>query len=110
MSIEFNLSNIIFTLIALLSGFWALAKVIVIQNQNHMDTKFSALSVTISKDQEVTRQLERDLLLFKSELPRTYLRRDDYVREVQVLQEAMQRDILPIRQSLTRIEDFLMQK
>ncbi len=110
MTIELNLANLIFILIALIGAFWALVKIIVSQYEKSLDTRFIALSVTIEKDQEITRQLERDLLRFQSELPSVYLRRDDYVREVQVLQEAMQRDILPIRQSLTRIEDFLMQK
>ena len=110
MTIELNLANLIFILIALVSAFWTLMKIIVVQSERSLDTRFSALSLTIAKDQETTRQLERELLRFQSELPRTYLRRDDYVREVQVLQEAMLRDILPIRQSLTRIEDFLMQK
>ena len=110
MNIELNLANLIFILISLIGAFWALVKIIAIQNQRYLDTRFSALSVTIEKDQETTRQLERDLLRFQSELPRVYLRRDDYVREVHLLQEAIQRDILPIRQSVTRIEDFLLQK
>lgn len=110
MTIELTLANLIFILIALIGAFWALVKIIAIQNQHYLDARFEALSVTLEKDQETTRQLEREFLRFQTEMPRIYLRRDDYVREIQVLQEAIQRDILPIRQSVTRIEDFLMQK
>lgn len=110
MTIELNLTNLIFILFTLVGAFWALVKVIIYQSEKSLDERFSALSATIAADQKATRELERELLRFQGELPRFYLRREDYVREVQVLQEAMQRDILPIRQSLTRIEDFLLTK
>ena len=69
MTIELNLANLIFILIALIGAFWALVKIIVSQYEKSLDTRFSALSLTIEKDQEITRKLERDLLMFQSELP-----------------------------------------
>lgn len=110
MVIEVNLANLIFILIALVGAFWALVKIIVSQYEKSLDTRFQVLSETMAKDQAVTLQLEREFLKFQSEIPRVYLRRDDYMRESQALQDAIHREIAPIRVSVNRIEDFLIQK
>ncbi len=110
MIVEFNLANLIFVLIALVGAFWAMAKVIVRQYEKSLDTRFGALAVTIENAQKTTVELERDFLKFQSEIPRTYLRRDDYMREAQILRESISAEIAPIRTSVNRIEDFLIQK
>lgn len=110
MTIEVNLANLIFILIALVGAFWALVKVIIAQYEKSLDARFIALSGSIAKGQEITVQLERDFLEFKAEIPRIYLRRDDYMHDTQALQNAIQREIAPIRVSVNRIEDFLIQK
>lgn len=110
MTIELNLANLIFILIAMLGAFWALVKIIVGQYEKSLDARFATLTQSIAKDQEITRALERDLMQFKSDVPRLYLLREDYARDTATVQAAMQRDLSPIRQSLTRIEDFLLKK
>ena len=110
MIVEFNLSNLIFLAIAGASAFWAMAKLLFSHFDKSQDARFKGISDILEKNQETAIQLEREFMRFQSEIPRIYLRRDDYVREVQLLQEAIQRDLLPIRNSVTRIEDFLMQK
>ncbi|MDP3652452.1 MAG: hypothetical protein Q8R67_12290 [Rhodoferax sp.] len=86
MTIELNLANLIFILIALVGAFWALVKIIISQYEKSLDTRFTALSLTIEKDQEVTRQLERDFLRMQSELPLHYVRREDYIRGQSVIE------------------------
>ena len=110
MTIELNLANLIFILIAMLGAFWALVKIIVAQYEKSLDTRFTTLTSAIAEDQKITRALEKDLMLFKSEVPQMYMRRDDYARDAAAVQAAMQRDLTPIRQSLARIEDFLLKK
>ncbi|MGQ0711621.1 MAG: hypothetical protein ACT4NV_17955 [Rhodoferax sp.] len=110
MIVEFNLTNIIFVVVALFSGVWAIAKFFLEKIEKSQDARHKVLAELLQANQETTLQLERDFLKFQTEIPRTYLRRDDYVREVQQLHEAIQRDLLPIRTSVSRIEDFLMQK
>lgn len=110
MTIELNLPNLLFILFAMLGAFWALVKVIVGQYEKSLDTRFSTLAQTIAKDQEVTRQLERELLRLQSELPRLYVRQEDYRREFETLQLTIQRELVSVRASTTRIEDFLMKK
>jgi hypothetical protein len=108
MIVEFNLANIIFVVIAITGAYWALAKLLVSQYNKSLDMRFVALTATIEAQQKSMHALEREFLLLQGELPREYLRRDDYAREVKNLHDAVQRDILPMRQSLTRIEDFLL--
>lgn len=110
MTIEINLANLIFILIALVGAFWALVKIIVAQYERSLDARFKTLSETIDKGQEIAMELEREFLKFKSDIPHIYLRQDDYRRESQAFQEALQREIKTMRVSVTRIEDFLIQK
>ncbi len=110
MIIELNLTNLIFIVVAICSAFWAMAKLLMTQNEKALDARFKTLSELIQKNQESTYQLEREFLKFQSEIPRVYLRREDYAREAKSLQDALQREIHPIRQSVARIEDFLIQK
>lgn len=108
MIVELNLTNLLFIVFALLGGFFTLIKVVVHQFHKSLDTRFAALAEKQQAEEKITRDLERSLLLMQADIPKTYLRRDDYLREVQALQNALQRDIEPIRASLTRIEDYLL--
>lgn len=110
MIVEFNLANLIFVLIALIGAFWALVKIIIGQYEKSLDTRFKSLSITLESAQATTYQLEKEFLLFRAEIPRTYLRRDDYMREAQILRESISAEISPIRLSVNRIEDYLIQK
>lgn len=86
MTIELNLTNLIFVLCTLVGAFWALVKVIIYQSEKSLDTRFKALSTTIEKDQEITRQLEKDFLRMQAELPLHYVRREDYIRGQSVIE------------------------
>jgi hypothetical protein len=117
MIVEFNLTNIIFVVIALFSGAWAMAKMLLekfeksqLQFENAQDLRFKALTDLLEKDQAATLQLEREFLKFQSEVPRVYIRRDDWVREAQALLETVRAEVAPIRLSVNRIEDYLIQK
>jgi hypothetical protein len=110
MIVELNLTQIIFLLIAVFSGVWTMARVLMAQWDKGLDRRFKILTETIAKDQETTHRLEREFLQFQSEIPRTYMRRDDYMRESATLRESIKSEIEPIRISVHRIEDFLIQK
>lgn len=108
MTIQLNASNLIFVLIGLLSAFWALLKLIAGQHERSLDKRFSELANTINANQALTRKLEAELMLLQGDIPRHYLRREDYLREMKTMAEANQRQFDPIRKSLERIEDFLL--
>lgn len=102
MTIQLTLINLIFLLATLIGGFWALVKVIISQYEKSLDARFETLSGTIAKDQEITRQLERDFLTMKAELPLHYVRREDYIRGQSVLEAkldglALKLDIAQLR-------------
>lgn len=108
MTIELNTSNLIFIVAALLTAFWGLLKLIAVQHERSLDKRFVELASTITANSELTRKLEKDLIYLQGELPRNYLRRDDYLREMQAMTDANQRQFDPIVKSLQRIEDFLL--
>lgn len=110
MNVEVNLTQMIFLAISLFSGLWAAAKLFYAQFDKAQELRFKTLTAILEKNQETTLQLERDFLRFQSEIPRVYLRRDDYMRETQTLHESIRAEITPLRASVSRIEDFLIHK
>lgn len=104
MTIELNLANLIFILIAMLSAFWALVKVIAIQNQRYLDQRFTTqelarnanhnqLAKRLDSIESVNREesaqwqrVERDLLRLQASLPLHYVLREDYIRGQSILE------------------------
>ncbi len=104
MMIELNLANLIFILIATLGAFWALVKIIAIQTQKHLDTRFAMQEVSRDLNQkQITKRLdsietvnreeasqwqrvERELLNLKADMPLHYVRREDYIRGQSVIE------------------------
>lgn len=108
MIIELNTSNLIFIVVALLTAFWGLMKLIALQYKRDLDVRFVNLSETIKANQDLAVQLEKDLMILQGEIPRNYLRRDDFMREMQTMRDSTQRQFDPILSSLRRIEDYLL--
>lgn len=104
MSIELNLANLIFIVIATLSAFWGLAKVIVIQYEKSLDKRFTdqhktnttnhvllekrldGIEATNREEVNQWQRVERELLNLKAELPLQYVRREDYIRGQSVIE------------------------
>lgn len=100
MTVELNLANLIFILIAMLSAFWALVKIIAVQTQKHLDARFAVQEVSRNENQiQITRRLdsietvnredtnqwqrvERELMRLQVDMPLNYVRREDYVQAV----------------------------
>ena len=110
MIIEVNLTQLIFIIIAVISAVWAVVRLLYAQFEKAADVRHKALLDLLHQNQETTLQLERDFLKFQSEIPRTYMRRDDHARESQTLLENIQRELAPLQKSVGRIEDYLIQK
>lgn len=100
MTVELNLANLIFILIAMLSAFWALVKIIAVQTQKHLDARFAVQEVSRNENQiQITKRLdsietvnreeasqwqrvERELMRLQVDMPLNYVRREDYVQAV----------------------------
>ena len=104
MIVEFNLTNLIITLIALFSGGWALVKALALlfergvkrelqeqfklqeaaNNATFMQIKaqLSLLDSAVKIDASQWQRVERELLNLKADLPLHYVRREDYVQAI----------------------------
>lgn len=89
MTIELNIFNLAALASAFIAALWVLVKVIVVQQEKAIETRFKALADSLSsvngsiaREQETTQRLERELLQFKAELPRDYVRREDFIRAI----------------------------
>lgn len=89
MTIELTLTNAITICALFIASLFALVKVIGAQQERRLSEKFDVLGKAMSSigedlrnEAEATRKLETAFLTFKAELPRDYVRRDDFVRAV----------------------------
>ena len=58
---------------------WAV-KGMLAQNQNHADERFEVLGKALTAQEDKWQATDRALLHFKAELPREYVRREDWIR------------------------------
>lgn len=86
--------------IAVIGGFWALAKLLMMQTLKQLDARFSAQEEIRTKSQEhwesrfmqiesLARATEKDLLLMRGDLPNLYVRREDYIRGQTVIESKL---------------------
>jgi hypothetical protein len=87
MTIELTLGNAITICALFIAALFALVKIIGAQQEKRLSEKFDTLGKTISgfgddlrKEAHATRDLEKAFLEFKAELPRDYVRREDFIR------------------------------
>lgn len=89
MTIELTIFNLAALAAAFIGVLWALVKIIAVQQEKALESRFKILADSlnsvngsIAREQETTQRLERELLQFKAELPRDYVRREDFIRAV----------------------------
>lgn len=82
MRFELDLWQVIVLGSMLLGGFWGLAKMMMAASQKSIDEKFQQVIAGLKAQDETNRRLERDLMELKAELPRDYVRREDYTQAI----------------------------
>jgi len=104
-------------LVAVVTGFWALAKILIAQVFRQLDERFAAQETARSKSQEhwelrfvhletQAKGTEKELLLLRGDLPNLYVRREDYIRGQTVIESKL--DALHgERDSYVRREDHI---
>lgn len=93
---------------AVLAAFWAMARILATQAQAaiaakfaELDGKFRSITEAMSKQDDMTRRIERDLMDMKAQLPKEYVRMENYVpSQAQILTK--------IDQLALRIENWLL--
>lgn len=101
MIFELTMTNLIVLVVSYFGSLFGLLKYINLQQEKRLGEKFEALSQSIAglgselrREADATRQLETAFLRFQAELPRDYVRRDDFLRSIGQLE--------------TRIDNFAM--
>lgn len=70
--------------------------------QKHWDLKFGGLESAAGKDAEKWRELQRELLELKADLPERFVRRDDYIRNQTVIEAKIDGLALRIENALLK--------
>ena len=85
MRFELSVQELIGFVITLMGTFWGLAKMLLSQTQKQITDQFTQITNHLSQQQEIDRRLEREVLELKAQLPREYVRREDYVQQVAMI-------------------------
>ena len=85
MQFELSVQELIGFVITLMGTFWGLAKMLLSQTQKQITDQFTQITNRLSQQQEIDRRLEREVLELKAQLPREYVRREDYVQQVAMI-------------------------
>lgn len=91
---------IISVALAIIGGYWGLAKLLISQTIKQLDARFSQQDAARNKAQEhwelrftqieaLARSNERDLLTMRGDLPNLYVRREDYIRGQTVIESKL---------------------
>jgi hypothetical protein len=83
--VELELWQLVTIVFTLIGAFWAVAKLLLIQTKEQIDEKFKAISSHMKTQDESSRRLERELMELKAELPRDYVRREDYTQAIAIV-------------------------
>lgn len=85
MSFELSVYHVITLVGALVGAFWALAKMMLGQTDRMIREQFAEVKQHLKNQDETQRRLERELMDLKAELPRDYVRREDYTQAIALI-------------------------
>ena len=89
MILDVDLGHVTAVAVTLGGAFWAMGKMLLVQTQRQIEAQFKLLNEHIAaQDKKVNdldqtnRRLEREVMDLKADLPKHYVRREDYVQAV----------------------------
>lgn len=95
---------------AYVGSLWALLRILAAQQDRRLAEKFDQLnnsmrniSDDLRKEADATRTLENSFLKFQAELPRDYVRRDDFVRAVGTIEARIDNFALRMERALDQV-------
>lgn len=100
MKFELELWHVVVLASMLIGAFWALAKMMLDTSQRAIEDKFTAVSAGLKSQDETNRRLERDLMELKAELPRDYVRREDYTAAIATIMTKIDSVALRMEQAI----------
>lgn len=107
------LAAVVAVVISIIGGYWALGTLVVRQFNEGLDTRFEALEQARREGRKAfeerfrrleakSEELERDVRKILVELPREYVRREDYVRSQTVIEAKLDALALRIENTILR--------
>ena len=107
MKVELELWHLLVLMFTVVGAFWALAQMLIKTSQQHLSERFDALikliegqSGMIRGQGEDMRRIERDLMGLKAELPRDYVRREDYTQTIATIMTKIDHATLLMQQAV----------
>lgn len=107
MKIELEVWHLFVILMSMVGAFWALAQMLIKASQDHIGQKFGAMTDLIKGQSEMIkgqgddmRRIERDLMGLKAELPRDYVRREDYTQTIATIMTKIDHATLLMQQAV----------
>ena len=110
MILELTLGNVITVAALFIAALWALVKVINLQQDRHLTERFKGLGETMKsiaavqdKNALATLELEREFRRHQADSAREYVRRDDFVRHVGVIETRIDNFALRMERALDNL-------
>jgi hypothetical protein len=102
MRIELELWHLIVLGTSIVGGFFAVARMLIAANQKAIDEQFMAVAKGLESQDATNRRLERDLMELKAELPRDYVRREDYTQAIATIMTKIDHVALRVEDAIRR--------
>lgn len=107
MTVELELWHLILMLMTTVGAFWALAQMLIRTSQQHLSERFEALTKLLESQSNLIRaqsddmrRIERDLMGLKADLPRDYVRREDYTQTIATIMTKIDHATLLMQQAV----------
>lgn len=110
MIFEFTLTNVIAIVGSFIGAWWGLLKVLGAQSEKRLNERFDALArsmadvaATQHSNAAATLELEREFRKHQADMAREYLRRDDFVRHVGIIETRIDNFALRMERALDQL-------
>ena len=110
MIFELTLGNVITVAALFIAALWALVKVISLQQDRHLVERFKSLDETMKtiaaaqdKNALSTLELEREFRRHQADAAREYVRRDDFVRHIGIIETRIDNFALRMERALDNL-------
>lgn len=98
-TISLELWQLVTLILTIIGGFWTLARLLLQGAEKSIDEKFKAMAEHMKGQDDSNRRVERDLMELKAELPRDYVRREDYTQAIAMIMTKIDAMALRVEQS-----------
>ena len=85
MNVETDLATIASAGLTIGGMLWGLGKLLLSQASRQIEMQFGEIKKTISQQNDEMRRLERELVDIKIDLPRNYVRKEDYAQQLSTI-------------------------